>query len=534
MPLELEQAMASLDAGDAPSAVSLLRWSSDASAGEARLDEDAAHDLFLDQVIDRLARGRLNQRARELFAQPLTDPDAICYRQEVFRDLQATEALEALTRFSDGMQSVRSRLAGIPGLRYAQEREHWQLQAVRRYVEAVATFAADLGHLPLRSRALTAARDEVGRYVDSAEFRTLAKDVDGVRAKLAAVRYKLRILGGAVQVSRVVESETDYTEDVLATFARFREHEAKSYLFRIQDEGSMNHVEAAIAGYVARLHPEEFAALHDFCERHLQFLDPLVAALHRDAQFYLGYLDLVRELGPLGVEFCLPEVSTEGTLAIERGVDLALALNALGSNTRARLVPNDCRLAADERLLVVTGPNQGGKTTYARMLGQIHHLAMLGVPVPAASARVPMTDQIRTLFERGENLADLRGHLYDDLVRAHAILRSARPQSLVILNEVFSSTSLEDALLLGREVLLVLEASGSRSVCVTFFDELAELTPDTVSAVASVEADDPTRRTFEIVRRPADGRAYASALAEKYRVDYDAITKRLDGRRTDR
>jgi DNA mismatch repair ATPase MutS len=323
----------------------------------------------------------------------------------------------------------------------------------------------------------------------------------------------------------VVEEEPDYTEDVLATFARFREHEAKSYLFKIQDEGSMNHVEAAIAGYVARLFPDTFATLQHFYEGHARFLDPLVAGLHRDAQFYLGYLDLMSKVRPLGVEFSIPDLAADGTLTVTDGVDLALALSVLGKVVP--LVPNDSTLDPDARLLVVTGPNQGGKTTYARMLGQIHHLASVGVPVPARQAVVPVADQIRTLFERGENLADLRGHLYDDLVRARAIVESVGPHSLVILNEVFSSTTLDDALTLGREVLLQLRASGARSVCVTFLDELTELTSDTVSAVAAVDPEDPTRRTFEVVRRAADGRAYASALAEKYRVDYQAIKNRL-------
>lgn len=506
--------------------VSLLHPTPRAPSGDRRLDAEAAHDLFLDKVIDHLAHGRLNQRARDLFAEPLADPAGIHYRQDVFRDLESPATLECLTRFSDGIRSVRGRLTAIPKLGYAQEREHWHLEAARGYVDTVRGFAAAMADLVLGSEAMTRAREMIGRYVDSAGFRTLASDVEDVRGKLDAVKYKLRVQGGAVQVSRVVEGESDYTEDVLATFARFREHEAKSYRFPIRDEGSMNHVEAAIAGYVAKLFPGTFAALRAFVEQHADFLDRLIAGLHRDAQFYLGYRDLMSEVGEVGVEFCIPDLVDDGTLTVERGVDLALALSMLGN--QGRPVPNECVLDAAERLLVVTGPNQGGKTTYARMLGQIHHLASLGVPVPARRARVPVVDRILTLFERGENLDDQRGHLYDDLVRAHAIVTTAGPESLVILNEVFSSTSLEDAVMLGREVLLRLRAQGARSVCVTFLDELTELTEDTVSAVASVDSADPTRRTFEVVRRPADGRAYAGALAEKYQVDYQAIKKRLD------
>ncbi len=81
---------------------------------------------------------------------------------------------------------------------------------------------------------------------------------------------------------------------------------------------------------------------------------------------------------------------------------------------------------------------------------------------------------------------------------------------------------------LGERMLQQIIDRDCLAVCVTFIDELATLAPETVSMVATVEADDPTRRTFKIVPRPADGRAYAWAIADKYGISYERLKARLE------
>jgi DNA mismatch repair protein MutS len=286
----------------------------------------------------------------------------------------------------------------------------------------------------------------------------------------------------------------------------------------------MNHVEAAVLEMVAKLHPAVFADVAAFVDRHPAFVDPVVERFDREVGFYLAYLDLIRPLQAAGLPFCYPAVSAhDKTTRSVGGFDLALAL----VREPAAIVPNDVELAGDERVLVVTGANQGGKTTFARAFGQLHHLAGLGCPLPGRAAQVFLADAVLTHFEREEDLRTRRGKLEEELVRLHALLQRATPDSVVVMNEAFTSTTAADARFLGGRILDRLFELDALGVYVTFVDELASAGPKTVSLVAGVDPDDPARRTFRIERRPADGRAHALAIARAHRLTRADLRERL-------
>lgn len=497
----------------------------DRADGDEPREPEFFADLHLDQVLGSMTSGREEYDLKPFFYAPLRDVAAVQYRHEILRDLEKNEVLECIEAFAEKMRSMRQHLAQAEKRYYKYQKERWFLDAIEIYCDAVRSLAEDLTLLALRSRGLQAFREYLTDYARSEGFGSLVTETHGRKEALAGVRYSLLIRGNRVTVSKY-GGEADYSAEVEETFAMFQQGAVKDYRVKVPDWPDMNHVEAQALDLVARLYPEVFGTLDDYCARHRGYLDPTIGAFDREVQFYLAYLAYIGRFKAAGLPFCYPRVSAGSKeVSAREAFDLALA-NKLVPEGSA-VVCNDFHLEEPERILVVTGPNQGGKTTFARMFGQLHYLASLGLPVPGRSARLFLPDQLFTHFEREEDLATLRGKLDDELVRIHDILQQATSGSLLIMNESFTSTTLQDALFLGTEVMKQLMALDLLCVCVTFVDELASLSETTVSMVSTIVPDNPALRTYKIVRRPADGLAYAAAIASKHGLTYESLRRRI-------
>lgn len=481
-------------------------------------------DLNLDQVIDAITAGKQDYRLPPFFYTPLHDLDAISYRHEVMRDLENSTLFEQIRSFAQKMSSMRASLAQVDKLSYKYQKERWFLDAIALYCEAVTSLARDLSLVDVQSRGFLAFRDYMTDYTNSARFTSLLAETKQLQGELSAVKYCLLIKGNSIKVRRY-EAERDYSAEVEDTFAKFKQGAVRDYRVRFRDWPEMDHVEAQILNLVARLYPDIFAELDDYCAKNGKYLDETIATFDREVQFYVAYLEYIRRLTRAGLPFCYPRISTCKEVYAYDAFDIALASRLVSE--KAPVVCNDVSLKGAERILVVTGPNQGGKTTFARAFGQLHYLASLGCPVPAREAQILLFDQLFTHFEKEETIADLRGKLQDDLVRIHAILQHATPNSLVVLNEMFNSTTVDDALFLSKKIMEQLLRLDVLGVWVTFIDELASFSEKTVSMVSTIVPDNPAERTFKIVRKPADGLAYALAIAEKYQLTYDCIKERI-------
>ncbi|GAA4392835.1 MutS-related protein [Tsukamurella soli] len=489
-------------------------------------------DLNLDQVVSAVVAGRERYALEPYFYTPLPTAADVEFRHAVFQDLERSAELhEAAGEFAVRMRAVRDGLERAEQTRDRHERNGWFLEAARGYVDAVQRLDRRLAQVVMLSEGLRDLRDELSDLAFATEFTELEASAGAVADALTGVRYTVHIKGSHVRVSAYEDSD-DYEQEVTAALARLSPDDDGEPSTRRTRIGTMNPVEETILGLVAELEPAVFAELQSFCDRHRQFVQPQVDLLEREIQFYLSYLDFVARTAPVGGGYTYPQVSDDTVMVRARDTyDLSLAI--LSSGSGSPIVTNDIVAEGPERIVVVTGPNQGGKTTLARTFGQLFHLTAIGVPVPGRSLTIGLCDTIATHFAREESGADAHGRLEEELVRLHEILETATSRTVMVLNESLASTSLRDARLLGAAIMRRMIALDLRAVYVTFVDELTQAGPTVVSMVAEADADDPRIRTFKVVRRPADGVAHAEVLAKLHGLDYPALRSRI-GRRAER
>ncbi|MBU2754569.1 DNA mismatch repair protein MutS [Acidithiobacillus sp. CV18-2] len=472
----------------------------------------------------------------------------IRHRQAILRDLLQPSIRSAWTSFTQRMQTLRRQLEQAQKLYHDRQRQRVFLDAIGNYQTVFSSLVDALTAAKPRSTALCTVLEGLIHELQAPQRQEMHDTARALRQELDALRYDLQISGSHVSLWREC-LQRNVDEEIVHTFSRFLAAPSGEENAREEQEiGQMDvdPVQARVLDAIAELFPELFARLAVFYQRWAQ-PDPqaaidavpalrmarypfvFVPLLHweRELQFYLAFLDFLSPLEAAGLPSCVPELCEEEKRThAESAYDLALAAR-LRQEQQENPVLNDIDLHGSERILLVSGPNQGGKTTYARCFGQLHYLAGIGLPVPAQQAQLFVCDAIYTHFERREDAESERSKLEADLLRLRHDLERATPRSIFVLNELFHSTTLDDARFLSQELLKRLRHLDPLVLWVSFLDELSRSGADVVSILSMVDSEEEDKRTFRLLRKPADGLAHALSLARKFGLDYPQLLARI-------
>ena len=487
-------------------------------------------DLNLDQVFRTILKKEDKYDLEEIFYQPPGNVEGILYRQDVLKDLKNEEIYHSINCFSREMYKVSCEMEGLKEDLRSQDRIRSSnltkgrfLACAKRYCENMDLLEEKTEEIQVKSEGLLKFLSYVKEYYHSESYQRFSGKVKDLQEKFSNLCYCMMIKNGTIHV-RKYDGEEDLSIRIVKHFEKFRQDDVKDYHQKKTLQSKNLHVEAEILYLLEKVYPDEFKELENFAKEDLDFVDESIQRFSKEVRFYFAWLDYIKSMETAGLHFCCPKISEDGDdLYADQFFDLALA-KQMGS----KVVTNSFTMKLPERIFVVTGPNQGGKTTFARAFGQLHYLASLGLSIPGTNANLMFTDQVYTHFEKEEDLRIQSGKLQDDLERLHLILGKATKNSVIVVNEIFASTTLKDALLMGKRMMDALTELQAVCVIVTFLDELADYGPETVSLAGGVKEEDPRIRTFEIKRKEPEGLAYAMTIARNYSLTYEQIMRRLE------
>ena len=238
--------------------------------------------------------------------------------------------------------------------------------------------------------------------------------------------------------------------------------------------------------------------------------------LKRQAAFYLGTVQLTAYLKLYGMAVCDPEVTQRNRLEFRN-----LRECAMGVERRMTVVGNTCAMDG-KNLLIVTGANQGGKSTFLRSIGIAQVMMQCGMPVAAEQFRSGIFPRIFVHFTRREDSSMNSGRLDEELGRMNRIVEQIGDGSLVLLNESFATTTEKDGSVIAYDIVKALTEAGVKILMVTHLLSFAKRmygetkdNPDSGVEFLSAERKEDGTRTFRMIQHVPEMTSFGLDLWEK-------------------
>ena len=283
-------------------------------------------------------------------------------------------------------------------------------------------------------------------------------------------------------------------------------------------------IQKGIVDAAAALYPAEFAEFAEFYRVYGDFFDRSVFGIATEFRLAIGIIRLVERAERAGVPHCFPTLSQARKIKLYDVYDIALLLKE-----DVHIVPNDGVFTSDEPFFYLTGANGGGKTTYLRAMGNAVLMFLFGAPVFCRSGECCLLDGVHTHFPKDERFEG-SGRFADEQKRVDMILSACENaeghgNSLILLNETYSTTNEEKATVCTSELARRLHSSGNFGLYITHQHGVDEAVVPFLGVL--VDEQDRNRRTYRIERRRLKNRSFAADILAKYGITAEELSELL-------
>ncbi len=496
-------------------------------------------DLNLDRVMDRITRqGYIRDTVEKYITAPATDARTIYYRQEIYKDFE-----ELKDTFVEDIFRLVNKTQGLEGDR----RVLWNQSKINvfdKLKEAIGVadsfFALmeELAELLTKDRAifksegLLSLTDRVREYVYGPQYKELKEVINSIKENLYDSKcIKLWVeFGPGLKASLATLCDISKTqvlpEGLFSKLFGGKKGGANDFIL-------IKNYQFGIENDLESIKKEVILHITSVITAMTTGLSRFFGDLRTEVSFYMGITKIVEKATEIGMPVCFPKVAeeSEGNVMHATGLyDLSMALY-LGKPkdkvTEDDVVLNDLEMN-DGDMLIITGPTQGGKTTFLRAAGIAQLLMQCGAPVPAKTFTSSISDIIYTHFPEEEDKDMKYGKLAEELARLREAFEHLTGKSLVLLNDSFATTTTREGSDIARDVTKALALMGSRVIFVSHLYEYASTTDEfnkelggkgrAVNFICEcIEQEDGTiKRTYKIKRGEPEQTVYAKEFAQVF------------------
>ncbi len=425
-------------------------------------EQSLAQDLELDTLLQAMAREDqfILDVVRRVLLMGLRDPECIRYRQGILRDCLRNSAVvrEIYALSVDALQSKRDKHLGIFS-RYPSGILLSSIDMVQAYIVALRKLRSIAGEHAGRfeSQGFKRLFAMIIQELDDDYFATMERHLKTLRFRdgvLLSAHLGQGNEGADYVLRRPQPAERNWLKRLLP-----RRASAYSFSLDVRDDHG--------ARTLSELRDRGLDLVANAIAQSAEHIDHFFGALRAELSFYIGALNLREELARLGepISFPVPAASGELVHSCVGLYDVCLSLTF-----GRKVVGNDLQ-ADHKQLVIVTGANQGGKSTFVRGIGLAQLMMQCGLFVPAESYRANICPHIFSHYQRQEDATMQSGRLDEELGRMSEIISQITPGDLLILNESFAATNDRE----GSEIAgQVISALLQRRVKVFFVTHLYE------------------------------------------------------------
>ncbi len=477
-------------------------------------------NLKLKPLLESFCMGTSDKLILELLS-CYGSPEEVLKRQEFFREICENESarnlLKKLRVFFRPVESAVAFYQRQPGF---PERHIWGLNLLESYV----AFAENTVNEKISSEIIP----------QSQLFANLIGNIEtAVKSQwFSELKENINIAQNEFQKIRKINLVTNYRNSMLTSYELSEETETSfrekcSQMFQnlgleTDNERKYSTDDVDLYERYSRYIVDKHGEFADLLKRVNTKYAPVISGVEnlnvKDISIALACCEFYDFLKSKGVELCYPSVSEDNALSLKNARDISLLLQ------KDDVVPNDINLTGKEKVVFISGANGGGKTSFVRAVGICNILFSCGLFVPAAGGELGIWDNIFTMFPHKEQLSE-RGRFVTEKQFFETVMNKTTKDSLVLANELFSSTNEATALEQFNVLISDIEKKGGRVFFVTHFTQVVRSFQDRDYPAFSCKMENETV-TFKVVRSGGHSSS-VSMILEKYGLTKLQLRERL-------